>query len=140
MKLTLTDPCIITPGLMAGVQVGSGDDIGWVGIEYSNNLRDDHRTGYHWQIIFGGQEFHGDDLSSGAGGLAAALESLLDFLVDAAESRGFFDRNPEIKRDKDGLFPDAVTQWASRHVDEIDGYIDDIQERPTCIMEEIQPA
>jgi hypothetical protein len=114
--MEIKSPCIITPSLMAGVEIAGA----WISIEYSENPGREGRTRYRYQIVLpGGKEETGEDLESGVtgGNLQQGLESLLCFLSDPAS------------------FSPAVRKWARQYSDEIEMIRLEVEETPDCIIE-----
>jgi hypothetical protein len=124
--MTIKSPCIITPRLMAGVQVGSS----FVSIGYAKRAGDGSRTRYQYHIDPKGRRSHSsDDIQSGmqGGNLQEGLESLLSFLLAFAEST-FGGENFD-------LFPARLHTWANAHFDEISMLALELEETPDAIVE-----
>lgn len=123
--MQLTAPIIITPRLMAGVQIGSD----FVSIEYGA-ITSSGRMSYRYYLDVDGKEYTGTDLKSGVGNwsIQDGLESLLSFLSAAAESYHY--NGNSMKEDSNtDLFPEWVCQWAYQHSDEIDMLALELQEK-----------
>lgn len=125
-------PCIITPRLMVGVQIGTPP--AWVSV--GNGPRNgEGRTVYGvWIDLPDGTEHEVTELRSGCGGGSErdGLADLLCFLGAATESYAYRIRQGE-DFDPDGdssehLFPPAVVQWAAENADEISLLAMDIEE------------
>lgn len=125
--MTLTQPVIITPRLLPGVQIGNA----FVAITYARSTGS--RTRYRWFIDLPGQEFTGDDLQSGCqgGDLREGLGSLLSFLGAAAESYRYAGADGE----NANLFPLPAVEWAAQNSDEIGMAQIEVEENQNCIDE-----
>lgn len=132
--MILHPPFIITPSLMAGVQIGNA----FLSIEYSKRPGRDNRTRYHWQLVLPGlPDFDGENLQSGCGGgsLQGGMESLLFFLGAAGES--YRHNGNAMKEDTNtDLFPEAVCEWAYIHSDELSLLGLEIEESEKALIEE----
>lgn len=126
--MELRHPVIITPRLQPGVCVRQGDEIAFVSIGYSKQPGDEGRTRYEYHIdLPGGESYSASDLQSGAmgGDLQSGLESLLDFLSNAAEEYGGCMRR---NQPYDGSFPANVAEWAYQVSDQLDMLRMDLEE------------
>ena len=135
--MILHAPLIITPRLMAGVQIGTPP--AWVSI--GNGPRNaEGRTVYGVFIdLPDGTEHEVTDLCSGCGGgsIQDGLASLLSFLGAAAEAYHYRGRQGSGEYDSaETLFPPAVVQWAAENADEISILAYDIEESETDLVED----
>jgi len=131
--MKLTDPIIITPYLLPGVEIGSA----FISIEYSPRAGRGGRTRYAYHIDLPNKSEHtGDDLQSGAGGggLQDGLESLLSFLSACGESVNYAQRTGRGGENAE-LFPTPVAEWAAAHTDELTLLEMELQETPGLIEE-----
>jgi hypothetical protein len=136
--MQLTYPAIITPRLLAGVQI----DNAFISIDYSAREGREGRTRYQFHIDIAddenGQrvEHSDDDLQSGCqgGSLREGLESLLSFLSACGESVNHATRTGRAGENAD-LFPPAIAEWAAQHSDEIAIAALEVEETPDCILE-----
>lgn len=124
--MKLTAPIIITPRLMAGLQIGNGT----ISIDYSDRPGDGTRTRYRYFIDLDGHEHDNDDLQSGCQGgtLQEGLASLLSFLIAAGESYDYFTRTGR-ESDNAGLFPAWVAEWCSANLGDLTIIASDIEEQ-----------
>ena len=114
----ITAPCIITPRLMMGVQIGTPP--AWISIG-AGPRNSEGRTVYGVFIdLPDGTGHEVTDLRSGCGGGddRSGLADLLAFLGAAAESYQYRMRTGRSGENED-LFPPAVVQWAAENADEI---------------------
>lgn len=132
LHLTLKRPFIITPSLMAGLQVNDG----FISITYSKQPGDKGRVRYHWQIVIPAGEFSGDDIQSGCQGgtLQEGMCSLLAFLGACAESFQCY-QNSGLHGENKDLFPEDVASWAAQNDDELSMLKCEIEETPNLIEE-----
>ena len=130
--MQLTGPIIITPRLMAGVEI----DGAFISIGYSKRPGDDGRTRYRYCIDLPGIGIECDDMQSGCqgGNLREGLESLLSFLGACAESIAYAARSDEPGENAD-LFPPVIARWAARNSDELSLLAREVEESPDCILE-----
>ena len=117
--MKLHTPFIITPRLMAGLQIGNAFISMVQGPRNSEG-----RTCYGCFIdLPDGSEHEVTDLRSGCQGgeLQEGFASLLSFLGACAESYGYAQRNGKTLEDTENgdLFPPAVAEWAYQNSDEI---------------------
>ena len=131
--MKFTDPFIITPRLMAGLQIGGGF------ISVGRGPRNSEgRTTYGCFIdLPDGSEHEIAGLRSGCqgGSTQEGFASLLSFLGAAAESlryRGEWIDDPD---DNMHLFPRPVTEWAAANCDEIGMLGCIVEETPELISE-----
>lgn len=132
MQFTLTNPVIITPRLLPGVQIGKA----FISIEYAGRSPD-NRTIYRYYIDLPNRKSYIDnDLKSGCGGgsLHEGLSSLLSFLGACAESVAYQDRTGRASENAN-LFPDYIGQWAAMNSDELSMLSCELDESPDCIQE-----
>lgn len=133
--MKLNPPFIITPRLMAGLQIGNAF------ISMGQGPRNaDGRTVYGCFIDLPDETEHEiTDLRSGCqgGDLQAGFVSLLAFLGAAAESYRYrkCDWANIGEDDNASLFPRAVTEWAYQISDEIELLRHDIEESETELIE-----
>ena len=133
MKIEILPPLIITPRLMPGAQVAEGS---FVSIGYSELPGDSGRTRFRYCIDTPSGEYEADDLQSGCygGSLQEGLETLLSFLLSAAEGYGYRLAHPERSAD-DEPFPEWVAEWAHLHSDELESLWMDLEDNPNLIRE-----
>lgn len=128
--MKIKSPCMITPRLCAGIEIGDA----WVSIEYSDRAGDNGRIRYRWFIDFkDGREFSGEDLPSGAwkhAGLQYGLENLLVFLGAFAEAQRYPDS------DNRDLFDAGLAEWATQNSDEILILACGLEENPGKFIDE----
>lgn len=131
--MILHAPLIITPRLMAGLQIGGAF------ISIGNGPRNaEGRTVYGCFIdLPDGTEYEVTDLCSGCGGggIQSGLADLLGFLGAAAESYSYRMRTGRDGENED-LFPPAVVQWAADNADEISILGMEIEESETDLVED----
>lgn len=131
--MKLHSPFIITPRLMAGVQIGGAFISMGAGPRNTEG-----RTVYGSFIdIPEHPEYEVKDHCSGCGGgdIQQGMESLLSFLGAAAEGYGYEMRNPGRKSENADLFPAHVTEWAYQHSDEITCLEMELQENENLITD-----
>ena len=130
--MILTDPVIITPRLLPGVQVSGV----FISIEYSKLRGDDGRTRYRYYIDLETGCYTGDNIQSGCGGgsLQAGLESLLGFLAACGEAVSYSDRE-EVECENSNLFPPNIGGWAAENIDELSMLELELQENGDAIEE-----
>ena len=104
--MTLRDPIIITPRLLAGVKIGNA----FLSLERSGETRD-NRDRFRWFADIDGKEYSEADLKSGCGGcsMLEGFRSLVSFLLAAVESY----RYKGTEGENTDLFPLPVVEWAS---------------------------
>lgn len=130
--MQISAPCIITPRLLPGLQIGEAT----LSIEYGETTPDD-RQGYIYHVDLPGYEYTGSDLASGVGGgsLQEGLASLLSFLGAFAESVQYAageDNGPE----NIDLFPEELQEWATENSDELSMTVYELEESETPIISE----
>ena len=133
--MILHAPLIITPRLMAGVQIGTPP--AWVSVG-PGPRNSEGRTVYGVFIdLPDGTEHEVTDLRSGCGGggIADGLASLLSFLGAAVESYAYRQRTGR-DGENEHLFPPAVVQWAAENADEIGMLACDIEESEFDLVED----
>lgn len=127
--MKLQAPCFITSRLRAGIKCGS------LTISIAFNDKDlDGRVNYrYWIDSDDGQEFYGEDLSSGIGGgsLQDGLESLLSFMGAAAEAYAYEQRGR--KSDNGELFPAWLMEACYVNSDELQMAQCELEETPNAI-------
>jgi hypothetical protein len=133
--MTLHSPFIITPRLMAGLQIGGAFISMGAGPRNAEG-----RTQYGCYIdLPDGSEHKVTDLRSGCGGgdLADGFASLLSFLGAAAESYRYrqCDWNNIDEDDNASLFPHAVVEWAYQNSDELSVLQVEIEESEAKLIE-----
>ncbi len=119
--MILNSPFLISSRLLPALQVGGAT----IQLEYAKRQGRDSRTRYQWTIdLPNGQEFTGDDLQSGCqgGSLQNGFASLLSFLSAASYD--------------DGMFPDAINEWAKQNSDELSLLSLEIEESEIDLIEE----
>lgn len=130
--MTLHPPFIITPRLMAGVQIGGAF------ISVGGGPRN-----AEGRIVYGvfidlpdGSEHEITDLRSGCGGgdIQRGMGDLLAFLGAAAESYGYRMRTGR-QGENEHLFPAKVTEWAYQNSDEISMLQMEIEESEKPLIE-----
>lgn len=133
MQTELHSPLIITPRLMPGAQIGPDS---FVSIGYSETPGDSGRTRFCYHIDTPSGEYSGDDLQSGVGpaSLQEGLESLVSFLLSAAEGFQYRMHFPHLSCD-DEPFPARVSEWAHLHDDELQALWMDLEANPDLIKE-----
>ncbi len=129
-NMKLKSPFIITPRLMAGLQIGKAF------ISMGQGERNSEgRTQYGVFIdLPDGSEHEISDLRSGCqgGDLQQGFASLLSFLGAASESYRYAGEQGE----NSDLFPLPVTQWAAENIDEISMLELELEETPELITAE----
>lgn len=132
--MKLSYPCVITPRLMAGVQIGRES---WVSISYAGGRDADGRVRYRYCIDGpDGLSYEGDDVRSGCqvGTLRDGLSSLLAFLGACGESVAYTRRTGR-EGDNADLFPPAVAEWCDTFSDELSMAQIEVDESEECIDE-----
>lgn len=119
-SMQIKSPLCITPSLRPGFNLGGA----FVSIGYSKREGSEGRTRFRWEIVLpDGSEHSDDDMQSGCQGgtLQEGLESLCSFLLAAAESFDYHQRNgTEPNEDSNAsLFSRPVAEWASHNDDEL---------------------
>lgn len=113
--MEIRQPCIITPRLLPGLQIGDA----FVSIEYGGTTYD-NRQGYRYYIDLPRFSYEGEDIASGVGGgsLQSGLKSLLSFLGAFAESIRY-QEHIGTECESTTLFPPKLADWATQNSDEI---------------------
>lgn len=128
--MQLQAPCFITSRLRAGIKCGS------LTISIAINDKElDGRVNYrYWIDSDDGQEFYGEDLSSGCQGgtLQDGLESLLSFMVSAAESYAYAMRRDRVEA-LETSFPTWLAELCYVNSGELQMAACDLEETPNAI-------
>ncbi len=132
--MTISNPLIITPRLMAGCNINGA----FISIEYGG-MTTSGRTIYRYYIDLpdGQNGFVGRDLKSGCcgGDLQSGLESLLTFLSNDADRYAYRRRCPGKGDPNEDNFPMNITAWAYQNSDEISMLALELQENKDLIVE-----
>lgn len=121
--MELRSPVIITPRLLAGLQVGSA----FISIEYQGGHSKDTKGRQLFTVFFDlGDREHEFEVS-GFGGLQPALNSAVLFFAACGEGRRFETQTGRSSENSD-LFPDWVGQWAEEASDELALYGCELEE------------
>ena len=130
--MTVKAPFIITPRLLPGLQVGGA----FISLDWSGRPGSDAgRVRLRWYIdLADGQEFHDDDLQSGACSFSwqSMFGALLDFLSAAGEGYRFR-MSTGRESENEHLFPVAVVEWAYQYSDELSLLAWEIEETPDLL-------
>ncbi len=126
--MLLQSPIIITPRLLAGVEIGGS----WLSIRYDEKDGDNGRIRYRYYFdpITGcndNKTYTNNNLQSGCQGenLQYGLELLLSFLCAAGE---LFRYEGE-KGEHTDLFPLGISKWAAENMEEIELLRMELQEK-----------
>ena len=130
MTITINAPCIITPRLLPGVQVGGA----FISIEYARSAG--HRQHYRYYLdLPDGTSHEGDDISSGCRhSLQSGLESLLSFMSACGDGWSYQERTGRESENAD-LFPPAIAEWCAANSDELSMLACDLEETKGLIAE-----
>jgi hypothetical protein len=120
--MQLTQPVVITPRLLAGLQIGNV----FISITYARKPGDEGRTRYLYYIDGEGLSFSCDDLQSGCQGgtLQEGLSSLISFLSACGEGGEYVD-----------LFPPDIAEWCAMNTEELSIIACELEENQNAIVE-----
>lgn len=131
--MLLTTPIFISSCLLPAIKIGDAT----ISIDYAKLFHEEgHRVRYRWWVDFAdGQEFYGDDLSTGCNhGLQHALESLLSFMAACGEAY-HYTMSTGRESDNLDLFPEGMREWCYLNSDELSMAECELQETPGLINE-----
>jgi len=134
MTITINAPCIITPRLLPGLQIGEA----FVSIEYSRRQgSESHRVRYRYHIdLPDNQEYTADDLQSGCNhSLQNGLGTLLSFLEAAGEAYRHEMGHGKGSSDNGDMFPEYVMEWCYQNSDELTMLAMELEEGEDIIVE-----